>query len=194
MMVSWHNWKLKLKWYWFSVWCWWSKWKDAFGSQCDFPCWSTEDPGRYKSGAAAPQDIADLLHLLQVQHHHPEDRAWSKLQLSVLQVCWMQKQNKSKVLFCICFLLFVCRFRSGTILHGKKIEMRSFLFIAYFFVATFLTHEQLIHEIDLTCESGTFQLSTGSKTSNQTVVFYNMIFRYIGFNLFHKVHVLFSGT
>ena len=57
MMVSWHNWKLKLKWYWFSVWCWWSKWKDASWSQCDFPGRSTEDPGRSKSGVAAPQDI-----------------------------------------------------------------------------------------------------------------------------------------
>ena len=57
MMVSWHNWKLKLKRYWFSVWCWWSKWKDASWSQCDFPGRSTEDPGRSKSGVAAPQDI-----------------------------------------------------------------------------------------------------------------------------------------
>ena len=67
--------------------------------------------------------------------------------------------------------------RTGTLLFGKKIEMRSFLLIAYFFVATFLTHEQLIHEIDLSCESGTFKLSTGTKTSNQTVVFYHGIFR-----------------
>ena len=57
MMVSWHNWKLKLKRYWFSVWCWWSKWKDASWSQCNFPGRSTEDPGRSKSGVAAPQDI-----------------------------------------------------------------------------------------------------------------------------------------
>ena len=75
------------------------------------------------------------------------------------------------------FFIFVCCCRTGTILYGKKIEMRSFLLIAYFFVATFMTHEQLIHEIDLSCESGTFKLSTGSKTSNQTVVFYHMIFR-----------------
>ena len=57
--------------------------------------------------------------------------------------------------------------------------MRTFLLIAYFFVATFLSHEQLIHEIDLSCdESGRFKLSTGSKMSNQTVVFYHGIFRF----------------
>ena len=62
MMVSWHNWKLKLKRYWFSVWCWWSKWKDASWSQCDFPGRSTEDPGRSKSGVTAIKMVQRITH------------------------------------------------------------------------------------------------------------------------------------
>ena len=51
----------------------------------------------------------------------------------------------------------------GTLLFGKKIEMRTFLLIAYFFVAACLTHEQIIHEIDLSCdEDGKFMLRKGS--------------------------------
>jgi len=57
--------------------------------------------------------------------------------------------------------------------------LRSFLLIAYFFLATFLSHVELIHEINLSRDDkkGNYILSTGTKTSNQTVVFYHGIFR-----------------
>ena len=71
--------------------------------------------------------------------------------------------------------------RSGTLLYGKKIDLRSFLLIAYFFLATFLSHVELIHEINLSRDDkkGNYILSTGTKTSNQTVVFYHGIFRFL---------------
>ena len=95
----------------------------------------------------------------------------SRTSLRYLFVCF-------HMTICVQISIVVCS-RTGTLLFGKKIEMRSFLLIAYFFVATCLTHEQLIHEIDLSCESGTFQLSTGSKTCKQTLVFYHGIFRWL---------------
>ena len=47
--------------------------------------------------------------------------------------------------------------KNGTLLSDKKIEMRTFVLIAYFFVACFLTHQQLIHEVSLTLADGYFK-------------------------------------
>ena len=71
--------------------------------------------------------------------------------------------------------------RTGTLLYGRKIGMRTFLLIAYFFIAMNMTHSQLIHEVDLTCpeeEDGKYQLSGGAKTSCNTTVHFHKIFRY----------------
>ena len=56
--------------------------------------------------------------------------------------------------------------------------LRTFVLMAYFFVAAHLTHEQLIHEVDLDVVDDEYQLSTGSKTSSATSVFYHQIFRF----------------
>ena len=67
--------------------------------------------------------------------------------------------------------------RTGTLLSDKKIEMRTFVLIAYFFVACFLTHQQLIHEVSLTVADGRFKTNEEKKTSCHTTVLYHGIFR-----------------
>ena len=52
------------------------------------------------------------------------------------------------------------------------IKMRTFVLIAYFFVACFLTHQQLIHEVSLTLANGYFKTSKEKKTCCQTTVLY----------------------
>ena len=69
-------------------------------------------------------------------------------------------------------------FRTGTILSGKHIMLRTFVLMAYFFVASNLTHEQIIHEVGLDVVDDSYKLSTGSKTSSATTVFYHQIFRF----------------
>ena len=56
--------------------------------------------------------------------------------------------------------------------------LRTFVLMVYFFVASTLTHEQLIHEVGLEVVDDRYQLSTGSKTSSATTVFYHQIFRF----------------
>ena len=87
-------------------------------------------------------------------------------------------QTSLRFVCCCCFLfnLFFCR--TGTILFGKGIMLRTFVLMVYFFVAMTLTHQQLIHEVDLQCgEDEEYELSTGTKTSSATTVFYHKIFR-----------------
>ena len=61
--------------------------------------------------------------------------------------------------------------RTGTILYSKGIMLRTFVLLLYFFVAHRLTHEQLIHEVDLRCDDkNRYQLSTGTRTSVATTV------------------------
>ena len=60
--------------------------------------------------------------------------------------------------------------RTGTLLSDKKIEMRTFVLIAYFFVTCFLTHLQLIHEVSLTLADGYFKTSKEKKTCCHTSV------------------------
>ena len=43
--------------------------------------------------------------------------------------------------------------------------MHTFVLIAYFFVACFLTHQQLIHEVSLTVADGRFMTDEEKKTS-----------------------------
>ena len=69
-------------------------------------------------------------------------------------------------------------YRTGTILSGKGVMLRTWVLLVYFFVATQLTHQQLIHEVDLHCDEDGYQLSTGAKTSTATTVFYHKIFRF----------------
>lgn len=66
--------------------------------------------------------------------------------------------------------------RTGTLLSDKNIEMRTFVLIAYFFVACFLTHQQLIHEVSLTVADGYYKTNKEKKTSCQTTVLYHRIF------------------
>ena len=76
------------------------------------------------------------------------------------------------------WLFMLMLFRTGTILFGKGIMLRTFVLLVYFFVATQLTHQQLIHEVDLEWDDvAGYQLSTGTKTSTATTVFYHKIFR-----------------
>ena len=49
--------------------------------------------------------------------------------------------------------------------------------IAYFFVACFLTDQQLIHEVSLTVADGRFKTDEEKKTSCHTTVLYHGIFR-----------------
>ena len=86
------------------------------------------------------------------------------------------------IVFCSWYTLFQILFgvdvfwwvnrRTGTLLSDKKIEMRTFVLIAYFFVACFLTHQQLIHEVSLTLANGYFKTSKEKKTCCQTTVLY----------------------
>ena len=69
--------------------------------------------------------------------------------------------------------------RKGTMLSSKGITFRTFLMIGYFFVAMNMTHQQLIHEVNLVCpegEEGEYTLGT-TLTSCHTTVFYNKVFR-----------------
>ena len=76
------------------------------------------------------------------------------------------------------WLFMLMLFRTGTILFGKGIMLRTFVLLVYFFVATQLTHQQLIHEVDLEWDDvAGYKLSTGTKTSTATTVFYHKIFR-----------------
>ena len=63
--------------------------------------------------------------------------------------------------------------------RSKGITFRTFLMIGYFFVAMNMTHQQLIHEVNLVCpegEEGEYTLGT-TLTSCHTTVFYNKVFR-----------------
>ena len=55
--------------------------------------------------------------------------------------------------------------------------MRTFALIAYFFVACFLTHQQLIHEVSLTVADGYYKTNEEKKTICQTTLLYHGIFR-----------------
>ena len=70
--------------------------------------------------------------------------------------------------------------RKGTMLSNKGIPFRTFFLIGYFFVAMSMTHQQLIHEVNLVCpeeEEGQYTMST-TLPSCHTTVFYHKVFRW----------------
>ena len=60
----------------------------------------TEDPGGPNPWTAATQDFAHLPHMRHLQGHYPEGGGGSKVQLPLLQVCWMQDQDELEVFDC----------------------------------------------------------------------------------------------
>ena len=90
---------------------------------------------------------------------------------SQIGIRWM------KIYDCFMFMLLFS-FRTGSILSAKHIMLRTFVLLVYFFAAEpSKSHEQLIHEINVGYED-CYQLSTGTKTSTATTVFYHQIFRF----------------
>ena len=69
--------------------------------------------------------------------------------------------------------------RKGTILYSKGISFRSFLMLAYFFIALNMTHAQLIHNTNLSgAEDEEEDMATGGPLlSCKTIVHYTNIFR-----------------
>ena len=92
--------------------------------------------------------------------------------------CNSQTSLRLVIAIMFLFMFMMSLYRTGTILSGKGIMLRTWVLLVYFFAPTQLTHQQLIHEVDLCCddEDG-YQLSTGTKTSTATTVFYHKIFR-----------------
>ena len=66
--------------------------------------------------------------------------------------------------------------RKNTVLYKKGISLRSFLMIAYIFVMLNYTHEQIIHEVDLSGDEEE-EPGEGPSLSCNTTVYYNNLLR-----------------
>ena len=98
--------------------------------------------------------------------------AWEELLFSPLS--WLQRTDKFGFLLLL-LLFFVVLFNLFFVGPEPFFLLRTFVLMVYFFVAMTLTLQQLV---DLRCgQDEGYELSTGTKTSSTTTVFYHKIFR-----------------
>ena len=98
--------------------------------------------------------------------------AWEELLFSPLS--WLQRTDKFGFLLLL-LLFFVVLFNLFFVGPEPFFLLRTFVLMVYFFVAMTLTLQQLV---DLRCgQDEGYELSTGTKTSSTTTVFYHKIFK-----------------
>ena len=68
--------------------------------------------------------------------------------------------------------------RRNTLLYNKGISLRSFLMLAYFFICLNFTHQQLIHETNLSDDEDGPAAGPGPALSCHTTVDYTCTFRF----------------